>query len=168
MASALEGLLLSAIPVIAFGILTIPIPLNPLDRTKRVGVRARRPLAFAAIPFFLFPFVIAVIFESKTNFLPNHVANFLFFNGRFILPLSYIYEVRSYGMQPILQHSTHAWDIAFWEIISVAYGFLTQKLRVRCAFAIAPICILLVVFAFNFIMWRLGYVLWSLPFRVIR
>jgi len=155
------------VPAILIGALATPVLMNPHVRPKLVRPPISRPLTFAALPIFLLPFVLAVIFESKTDLLPSRVANFLFSNGRFVLPLSYVYKIRPDGIQAILQPATHVWDVLFWVAASISYGFYFQRIRIWYAFAIAPICIGLIVFAFNFVMWKLGYILWSLPFRVV-
>jgi hypothetical protein len=155
------------VPVILIGALATPVLVNPNLRPKVTRSPIYHPLTFAALPVFLLPFTLAVIFESKTYLLPDHVANFFFFFGRLMLPLSYIYKVRPDGIQAILQPPTHVWDILFWAAASTLYGFYCQKLRVWCAFAIAPCCIALIVLSFNFAMSNLGYIVWGLPFRVV-
>jgi len=165
--SAFNGFRSWAIPVLVLGVLSTPVLIKPTGRTKRITSSLRRPLAFAAIPLFLLPFVLVVIFESKTNILPNGIANFFYFYGRKVLPLSYVYEVHSYGIQAIVQPATHIWDVAFWAIFSVTFGFLTQSLRLRYSFLVAPVVILVIVVVFHYTMLRLGYVFWGLPFRVV-
>lgn len=165
--SAFNGFRSWVIPAIVLGVLSTPIIINPAGRTKRMTSSLRRPLAFAAIPLFLLPFALAVIFESKTNILPNGIANFLYGYGRNVLPLSYVYEVHSYGIQAIVQPTTHIWDVAFWAICSIIFGFLTQRLRLRYSFLIAPFVILVIVVVFHYTMLHLGYIFWDLPFRVV-
>jgi hypothetical protein len=125
-----------------------------------------RPNLFA-IPLWLLPFGLAVVFEAQTRYIPDVLANTLFFIGRFVFPLSYTYKLHPEALEPLFYRPTHAWDLLFWCAVSVAYWYSTRNIRPRYAFAAAPLVVAAILATYHLCAWQLGYVHWGLPTRVV-
>ena len=156
--------------VVLFSLFTFTIVFlwgNPSGkRAVTVAARTLRSSLFA-IPVWLFPFGLAVIFEAQTEHVPDVIANIFFFIGRFIFPLSYTYKARPDGLEPLLYPPTQIWDLLFWVAVSVAYWLVTRNIRHGYAFAMAPLVIVAILAIYHLCAWQLGYVHWGLPFRVV-
>ena len=125
-----------------------------------------RFLSFFAIPILLLPFFLAVFFEEKTDAFPDGIAYFFFFYGRIIFPLAYMHKKYSTYLVPIVQSSTHLWDVLAWIAISIMHGVSTFRMRARYAVTIAPVVVVIVVVGFHALAWQIDYVFWARPFRV--
>jgi hypothetical protein len=123
---------------------------------------------FLAIPAWLLPFGLAVVFEAQTRYVPDILANFFHFNGRWLFPFAYLNRYwPDVGLERLLPSGTHAWDVLFWVVVSIAFGLLTRRMPPRRAWWLAPVVVIALAFAIHVIAAWAGLVFYGRSFRVV-
>jgi hypothetical protein len=132
-----------------------------------IAATIKPPITVLAIPAWVLPFGFAVHFEAQTRHIPDVLANFLFFTGRFIFPTTYMYKLLPDGVAPMSIRHTFLWDIVFWVVASILFGRATRNFRPLYAFILAPLVVYGIAELYQIVAWQLGYVHHGRPFRVV-
>lgn len=149
---------LASLAIALFAFAGVILWTNPRARPalEGVGRTISSRSNFLVLGVWLLPFGLAVLLVE------NPLSGAFFSHwGRLLFPLAYMHVVEpTGGLYPIVQSETHLWDILAWAVVSVLFGFATQKMRFAYALLIAPIAIAAVSFLFHLIAQALGLQFW--------